>query len=160
MEECEALCTRVGIMVKGTLKCLGPIQHLKNRLGEGYLLDINTAPSNLPRIKDYVARNFSGAKLAECHGGRIKFRLPKSTLSLAQIFREMETVKSQMGIEDYSINQTSLEQIFLSIASENADHPADDGRSEHDGGPAADGDGEAGERSEVAVREQPVDPLY
>lgn len=31
MEECEALCTRLAIMVNGRLKCLGSIQHLKNR---------------------------------------------------------------------------------------------------------------------------------
>lgn len=33
MEECEALCTRLGIMVNGRFKCLGSIQHLKNRSG-------------------------------------------------------------------------------------------------------------------------------
>ncbi|VFV28390.1 low quality protein: atp-binding [Lynx pardinus] len=32
MEECEALCTRLAIMVNGRLRCLGSIQHLKNRL--------------------------------------------------------------------------------------------------------------------------------
>lgn len=31
MEECEALCTRLAIMVNGRLRCLGSIQHLKNR---------------------------------------------------------------------------------------------------------------------------------
>ncbi|CAG5929271.1 unnamed protein product, partial [Menidia menidia] len=30
MEECEALCTRMAIMVNGRFKCLGSIQHLKN----------------------------------------------------------------------------------------------------------------------------------
>ncbi|KAJ0055813.1 hypothetical protein NL108_012856, partial [Boleophthalmus pectinirostris] len=30
MEECEALCTRMAIMVNGQFKCLGSIQHLKN----------------------------------------------------------------------------------------------------------------------------------
>lgn len=34
MEECEALCTRLGIMVNGRFKCLGSIQHLKNRSEE------------------------------------------------------------------------------------------------------------------------------
>ena len=28
MEECEALCTRLAIMVKGAFQCLGTIQHL------------------------------------------------------------------------------------------------------------------------------------
>lgn len=35
MEECEALCNRVGVMVAGSLACLGPIQHIKSRFGEG-----------------------------------------------------------------------------------------------------------------------------
>lgn len=33
MEECEALCTRMAIMVNGQFKCLGSIQHLKSRWG-------------------------------------------------------------------------------------------------------------------------------
>jgi energy-coupling factor transporter ATP-binding protein EcfA2 len=37
MEECEALCTRVGIMVAGQLRCLGTVQHLKNRFGAGWV---------------------------------------------------------------------------------------------------------------------------
>ena len=32
MEECEALCTRLAIMVNGEFKCLGGIQHLKSKL--------------------------------------------------------------------------------------------------------------------------------
>ena len=31
MEECEALCTRLAIMVNGRFKCLGSIQHLKSK---------------------------------------------------------------------------------------------------------------------------------
>ncbi|OQR89087.1 ATP-binding Cassette (ABC) Superfamily, partial [Achlya hypogyna] len=30
MEECQALCTRIGILVSGQLKCLGSAQHLKH----------------------------------------------------------------------------------------------------------------------------------
>lgn len=32
MEECEALCTRLAIMVNGSFKCLGTTQHLKYKL--------------------------------------------------------------------------------------------------------------------------------
>ncbi|MEW5308043.1 MAG: hypothetical protein WDW38_000031 [Sanguina aurantia] len=31
MEECEALCGRIGIMVAGRMTCLGSVQHLKSR---------------------------------------------------------------------------------------------------------------------------------
>jgi ATP-binding cassette subfamily A (ABC1) protein 3 len=37
MEEAEALCTRIGIMVGGRLRCLGSAQHLKSKFGSGYL---------------------------------------------------------------------------------------------------------------------------
>eukprot|EP01138_Halocafeteria_seosinensis_P007062 gb/GECG01007221.1/.p1 GENE.gb/GECG01007221.1/~~gb/GECG01007221.1/.p1 ORF type:complete len:1912 (+),score=224.19 gb/GECG01007221.1/:1-5736(+) len=40
MEECEALATRVGIMVGGRLRCLGSIQHIKNTHAQGYQMRI------------------------------------------------------------------------------------------------------------------------
>jgi ABC-type multidrug transport system ATPase subunit len=40
MEECEALCTRIGIMVGGKLKCLGSSQRLRTRYGRGYQIEI------------------------------------------------------------------------------------------------------------------------
>jgi ABC-type multidrug transport system ATPase subunit len=40
MEECEALCTRLVIMVNGQFKCLGSPQHLKTKFGNGYKLII------------------------------------------------------------------------------------------------------------------------
>lgn len=39
MEECEALCTRLAIMVNGTFQCLGTIQHLKYK----YVLSLFTS---------------------------------------------------------------------------------------------------------------------
>ncbi|OQR91613.1 ATP-binding Cassette (ABC) Superfamily [Achlya hypogyna] len=52
MEECEALCNRVGIMVGGRLRCLGSIQHLKSRFGEGLLLHIKLAPVTADDVDD------------------------------------------------------------------------------------------------------------
>jgi len=40
MEECEALCTRVAIMVNGEFKCIGSTQHLKNKFSKGLILKI------------------------------------------------------------------------------------------------------------------------
>lgn len=35
MEECEALASRLTIMTAGRLRCLGTVQHLKSRFGQG-----------------------------------------------------------------------------------------------------------------------------
>ena len=37
MEEAEALCGRIGIMVGGRLRCLGTVQHLKHKFGQAYM---------------------------------------------------------------------------------------------------------------------------
>ena len=41
MEEAEALSTKMGIMVKGgVFKCFGSSQHIKNKYGTGYEIEV------------------------------------------------------------------------------------------------------------------------
>lgn len=41
MDEAEALSTKMGIMVKGGIfKCFGTAQHIKNKFGTGYVIEI------------------------------------------------------------------------------------------------------------------------
>lgn len=40
MEEAEALCTKMGIMVKGKFKCFGSAQTIKDKYGTGYEIEI------------------------------------------------------------------------------------------------------------------------
>lgn len=54
MEECEALCTRIAIMVNGQLKCLGSPQHLKSKFGEGYTVLAKMAVPNTRPLVDHL----------------------------------------------------------------------------------------------------------
>jgi len=45
MEEVEALCGKVGIMVGGALQCLGSIQHLKSKFGSGFTCEVRVQPA-------------------------------------------------------------------------------------------------------------------
>ena len=45
MEECEALCTRLVIMVNGVFKCIGSVQHLKKKFGKGFSLTAKIKPA-------------------------------------------------------------------------------------------------------------------
>jgi ABC-type multidrug transport system ATPase subunit len=56
MEEAEALCTRIGVMVNGRLKCLGSAQHLKTRFGHGLELNIKTQPPSPEELVQSAAR--------------------------------------------------------------------------------------------------------
>lgn len=63
MEECEALCTRLAIMVNGQFKCLGSPQHLKSKFGSGYTLLAKTRSEEegeLQAFKAFVEKTFPG----------------------------------------------------------------------------------------------------
>lgn len=40
MEEAEALCTKIGIMVDGQFKCYGSSQHIKDKYGTGFEIEV------------------------------------------------------------------------------------------------------------------------
>jgi len=132
MEEAEACCDRIAIQVKGELRCLGTALHLKSKYGSGYQLEVRLLKraktiSNTERGD--MLMNFLTTKLApdvqllEAHEDCFLYQLPtfqSSGLSLGQIFTKVQAAKVDLGIEDYSLAQPSLEQVFLRFAREQA----------------------------------------
>uniref|UniRef100_A0A3P9CRJ2 ATP binding cassette subfamily A member 2 n=1 Tax=Maylandia zebra TaxID=106582 RepID=A0A3P9CRJ2_9CICH len=123
MEECEALCTRLGIMVNGRFKCLGSIQHLKNRFGDGYMITVRTkSSSSVKEVVRFFNRNFPEALLKERHHTKVQYQLKSERMSLAQVFSKMEQVVEVLGIEDYSVSQTTLDNVFVNFAKKQSDN--------------------------------------
>jgi ATP-binding cassette, subfamily A (ABC1), member 3 len=56
MEECEALCSRLGIMVDGALQCLGSIQHLKAKFGTGFSAEFKLGDPKPELVASVIAR--------------------------------------------------------------------------------------------------------
>jgi ATP-binding cassette subfamily A (ABC1) protein 3 len=57
MEEAEALSSKMGIMVKGgVFKCFGSVQHIKNKFGTGYELEIKIRPLSKKQLLDMTQR--------------------------------------------------------------------------------------------------------
>ncbi|XP_070649562.1 phospholipid-transporting ATPase ABCA7 isoform X5 [Bos indicus] len=114
MEECEALCTRLAIMVNGRFCCLGSAQHLKGRFGAGHTLTLRVPLSRSKLAADFVAQAFPGAELREAHGGRLRFQLlPGGRCTLALVFGLLAAHGAEHGVEDFSVSQTTLEEVFL-----------------------------------------------
>uniref|UniRef100_A0A665VH46 ABC transporter domain-containing protein n=1 Tax=Echeneis naucrates TaxID=173247 RepID=A0A665VH46_ECHNA len=122
MEECEALCTRLAVMVNGQIKCLGSPQHLKSKFGSGYTLlakvhiETELEESDLQLFKDFIESTFPGSQLKDEHQGMVHYHLTDKTLTWAQVFGTLEAAKEKYCIEDYCVSQISLEQVFLSFA--------------------------------------------
>ncbi|KAL7744177.1 hypothetical protein ACLKA6_009151 [Drosophila palustris] len=220
MEECEALCTRLAIMVNGEFKCIGSTQHLKNKFSKGIILKIkvrrtkdairfsqlsassryrtqdsedsmpstpvpyqNTsnvslrrslesikhphsnaisddlmltplpngdsieevspvrrrqsddipgfsgqkAEENIDIVKEFVHHKFPEAILQEEYQGMLTYYIPLAGIKWSKIFGLMEQNRHDLNIEDYSISQTTLEEIFLDFAK----HQLEDPRTSH-----------------------------
>jgi ABC-type multidrug transport system ATPase subunit len=130
MEECEVLCTRLTIMVAGQFRCLGTPTQLKAKYGDGYTLTIKGQLSEdrdcMGRIREFVASRLPAAVLAEESVGLLRYGLPSDgQISLAASFTILETATKEKGelfgwISDYTISQTSLEEVFLHFAQDSS----------------------------------------
>ncbi|XP_077973323.1 cholesterol transporter ABCA5-like isoform X3 [Styela clava] len=137
MEEADALCSRVGIMVLGQLRCIGSTQHLKDKFGQGYILEIKLdhqlqegeedgeGGEHIPPESDdldiFVRGLFPSVEEPEKFGNRLTYKIKRDdVISLANVFSSMEEAKTRLGIEEYSFSQSTLEQVFLRFAKEQA----------------------------------------
>ncbi|GAB5359398.1 hypothetical protein AAMO2058_000540400 [Amorphochlora amoebiformis] len=119
MEECEALCSRLGIMVGGRFRCIGSSQRLKTRYGSGYQIDVKVSKGGAPAFKTWLKGEFKETKILEDQGENMKFRInPPQGTTLGGIFRLIEKNRKTQafGIIEYSVSETSLEQIFIHFA--------------------------------------------
>lgn len=117
MDEAEALCKRIGIMVKGQLRALGTKQHLKNKFGSGYELVIKVRITNLASQTEEIARFVTGlfpeATIISENGGLFTYRIPKEQAKMGVAFSQLESNKEKFAVEDYSLAQPTLEQVLL-----------------------------------------------
>ncbi|XP_043210381.1 phospholipid-transporting ATPase ABCA3-like, partial [Amphibalanus amphitrite] len=103
MEEADALCTRLGIMVRGNLRCLGSTQHLKNKYGGGYMLEMKLGAGDdlsdrIAEARRLVSEVFPAAILEESYGERLRYKIPQQDVgSLSKGFSEMEAGQFSPG---------------------------------------------------------------
>lgn len=190
MEECEALCSKVGIMVGGRLRCYGSVQHLKGRFGDGLMMEVtlNVASDEIlttmvnsdleglrelsradidriskatkhhemksrisstdatgwqihecierddvvpatdfaawwigeqrfKTLNDFIDKNYPASSILERHGDHCRYKIV-GNFRLSSIFETMEANRTDLHIKEYSVSQTSLEQIFNHFASQ------------------------------------------
>ncbi|XP_030389946.1 ATP-binding cassette sub-family A member 10-like [Gopherus evgoodei] len=120
MKEAEALCDRVAIMVSGKLHCIGSIQYLKSKFGKGYLLEIKVKdPEQVDLIHAEITRIFPLAARQERYSSLMVYKIPMENVqSLSQAFFNLEAAKRTFDLEEYSLSQSTLEQVFLELSRE------------------------------------------
>jgi ATP-binding cassette, subfamily A (ABC1), member 3 len=113
MAEAESLAHKTGILINGKFFCIGPTEMLKSKYGSGYKLTILVREGK-PPITDEILRLFPGAnKIVEGFLHQETFQVDPSNFKFSEAFSKLEEFKDRGAIKDFSIYNTTLEQVFL-----------------------------------------------
>lgn len=98
MEEAEILCTRIAILAKGSLICIGSPQHLKSKYGAGYTLEIKLNSSQTETSSEerysFVIEHFPDCKITEVFDDKAVFALTTTSVqSISRTFALLEERK-------------------------------------------------------------------
>ncbi|XP_059388729.1 cholesterol transporter ABCA5-like [Carassius carassius] len=124
MDEAEAVCDRVAIMVSGQLRCIGSIQHLKGKFGRGYSLEINlreelSGLQEVALLHEEILKIFPHAARQDSFATLMVYKIPMEDVkSLAKSFAQLESAKQNFNFEEYNFSQSTLEQVFMEFAKE------------------------------------------
>mmetsp|Transcript_32 Transcript_32/g.58 ORF Transcript_32/g.58 Transcript_32/m.58 type:complete len:1981 (-) Transcript_32:168-6110(-) len=125
MEEAEALCNRIGIMARGELQCIGSPQHLKTKFGKGFTLTVNlikkpgNESTNNEDLTTFVRTVLNGCLLSSINATR-KFVIQRDqSIHISHIFKQMELNKARLGVREWGLSMSTLEDVFISAVNDN-----------------------------------------
>lgn len=119
MEEAEALCGRIGIMAKGTLRCIANPIRLKELYGSGFKLYFNSLSTNTSKACSFIESLLpKGWRKIDAFETNVSYEFPFAESGIAKLFAEIESGKEKNGILDWGLGQTTLEEVFIRLISE------------------------------------------
>lgn len=125
-------------MSHGRFVALGTVQHLKSKFLDGYNVEINCKP-NTPElvvdelISELLTETLPGSTVAERHGRFVTLDVPRiSSIGLGVSFKRLQALKERVDspVENYSMSQCSLEQVFIKLVKDANEIEFGSGRSE------------------------------
>ncbi|CAI5437736.1 unnamed protein product [Caenorhabditis angaria] len=117
MEECEALCTRIAIMDRGIIRCLGGKQHLKNKFGKGSMLTLKLSKMDeAGKVAELMKERIYGSRIEAIHCSTVFIHIEQGTSSVAQILKVVNKAKRTYSMEDFTLSQSTLDNVFQSLS--------------------------------------------
>ncbi|XP_076450764.1 uncharacterized protein LOC143286815 isoform X2 [Babylonia areolata] len=142
LDEADMLSDRILIMHTGRLLSVGSPSYLKNQLGGGYKLTVNTNPAlslqnemeasnnqetteemsgQHRKVLTFIQTALPSAKFVESVGSDLTVSVPAHTDGtdvLSQFFRQLDGQRVELGVLSYGISNTTLEEVFLKLTAE------------------------------------------
>ncbi|CAG5057857.1 unnamed protein product [Parnassius apollo] len=130
LDDARRLAARVALLQAGALHALAPLQRCLRRFGGGYVVVCRARGGSGGGARAAWARvrgRAPHAQLHALHAATLRFLLPAAatvdgkeiTTKLSDVFRLTAELRGSCDIEDFTVNQSSLDQMFLNFAGSN-----------------------------------------
>ena len=137
MDEAEVLCDRIGIIIKGEMKCLGTQFELQTNYGKGFKLCLNLrhisiegenkdvfgavkveeekSRERINVVSAFITNIFNRAKPVESYKNTLIFEILNQDFDPHLLFEKLKDNKEKLEITNWGISQVSLEDIFIRL---------------------------------------------
>ncbi|CAL8099662.1 unnamed protein product [Calicophoron daubneyi] len=127
MEECEILCTRIGLLHDGRLHCEGHPLELKVRFGVSYLVDYELSPTaatlDPTRLESQMRQYLPKLTLSPNLTVRQQYHHHLRDGPLSHLFAALQKLSESKLITHFSVKISNLEDVFLRSINENVTSP-------------------------------------
>jgi len=116
MQEAEKLSDNIAIMNHGKLQAIGTANALKGKYSEGFKLLLSVVDRDA--AVRFIEKNFPGVVLESEVNAKITFRFEAThRVRISEVYGLMTNSAEQNGISDFGLRLTSLEEVFVALAS-------------------------------------------
>lgn len=129
LNEAEALCDSISIMIKGCVYTYGSPQYLSSKFGTEYKIDImldDDDEETFVKVDNFFANKLPLAELTISRPRARIYSIPASMIRLPELFKIMgQGKKEDNGFCYYTCSSSSLERVFMEIVKISEDQNGD-----------------------------------
>ncbi|KAK6745901.1 hypothetical protein RB195_012171 [Necator americanus] len=116
MEKCEALCSRIGVLVRGRLVAIGASQTLKSRHAHYFFLHMTlNSQEDKDTVISKVLKTFPSGDLVPAQSGSLylKFKIrQRKEERISMLYETAEEMASSLPLSEFFLIQASLEDVL------------------------------------------------
>ncbi|KAL0216688.1 hypothetical protein P9112_008872 [Eukaryota sp. TZLM1-RC] len=114
LNEAEVLGDTISIQKEGDIMCIGTAENLKMRFGQGFKLLVSCLPEKVTEAISFIRNLEPRASHVSTTDGVLQYQLPKD-VSMANVFKQFNEHKNEVGIVDFGVQSSSLDDVFVSV---------------------------------------------
>ncbi|GBP42571.1 ATP-binding cassette sub-family A member 2 [Eumeta japonica] len=124
LEDARVLASRVALLRDGALCALAPLDQCLQRFGSGHVVSARAERGGAARLWLEVRARAPQAQLQAMHHNTLQFLVPTKAnvegkevvTQLSDVFRLLAALQGTAELDDYTLNASSLDQMFLNFS--------------------------------------------